>query len=120
MRNIYEQAHRAVVWLGDYAPHTRESVYSAFSLAERVFVLLRNRGHIEAAVQDITKDRDADISVLIDIVQRPWFNRVWAIQEIAMCKTPENYISGPDEPGFVLGHSRILFTTFYLSVSHPW
>jgi hypothetical protein len=119
MRDIYEQANRTVIWLGDYAPQTKESVDSAFNLVGRVFDILKNGGNTDtnAAVQDIIKDHDADVRVLMDIVQRPWFNRVWVIQEIAMCKTPEKYFSIPDEPGFILGHSRILFTTFCLSTA---
>ncbi|KIX07929.1 uncharacterized protein Z518_02583 [Rhinocladiella mackenziei CBS 650.93] len=93
MRDIFEQANRTVIWLGDYAPQTKESVDSAFNLVERVFDILKNGGYTHAAVQDIIKDHDADVRVLQEIVQRPWFYGVWAIQEIAMCKTPEEYNS---------------------------
>ncbi|KAK4125188.1 HET-domain-containing protein [Parathielavia appendiculata] len=118
MRDIYEQATNTIVWLGDYPPHTKESVDSAFALVESVFGRIRG-GHAstDTAVQDTINGREADVRVLMDIVQRPWFTRVWVIQEIAMCKTPENYIAAPDEPGFVLGHSRVLFTRFCLSIA---
>ncbi|KAL2193213.1 heterokaryon incompatibility protein-domain-containing protein, partial [Corynascus similis CBS 632.67] len=117
MRDIYEQPGRTVVWLGDYPPYKKESVGSAFAFVERVFEKILSETGADAAVQSMVSDHGDDIRVLNSILQRPWFNRVWVIQEIAMCKTPEKYLSAPDEPGIVLGYSRILFTRFCLSIS---
>ena len=126
IRDIYEQAQRVIIWLGECAPHTTDRVSSAFALARTVYDLLQGRERMQgrAGVPDEEHDvyrilvgRESDVDVLREIVHRRWFGRAWVMQETAVCKTPESFHDPRYQPEFVVGRSRIPFSTLLLSCS---
>ena len=115
MKHIYEQATQVVIWPGDYAPYTREQVESALQFADRLtYLVVMDRFGPDAQEELIRNYFRPDnaifrnIRVVMDLTSRPWFSRVWVIQEVAVCKTPEKFI-GNSGPIFVYGWSSIFF-----------
>jgi len=125
MKHIYEQATQVVIWLGDYAPYTREEVELALQFADRLIQLAgENRFGPDAQEELIRNYSNKDtaifhnVRVLMDLTNRPWFSRVWVIQEVAVCKTPEKYITNSGHPIFVYGWSSILFYSLTMAAMY--
>lgn len=74
MRSIYESASRVLVWLG---PPSATSGY-AFDVMEK-----------RAAVGEFTAETrfsytHDDINSIVDLLQRPYWHRLWVVQEVAV------------------------------------
>ena len=79
MGRIYASASRVLVYLGE---HSNNSVVAMNYLRRR------------AVAGPYATKRPRDLSpgerkALLDLLARPWFNRVWVIQEVAMAQTVE-------------------------------
>ncbi|KAH7394379.1 heterokaryon incompatibility protein-domain-containing protein [Pyrenochaeta sp. MPI-SDFR-AT-0127] len=83
MRSIYRSADHVVVWLGMATPGITEEV---FSMLENSIVLNPAR---HDAIDDVLLKRVTENEWFIfgaDIMRRPWWRRMWVIQEIALAK----------------------------------
>jgi hypothetical protein len=134
MKYIYLEATRVLVWIGGYAPYTKEEVDAAFEIAIRMTkkmldaakqVHLGEFGNADTvdatnfsgAVQNQIRqtyfsnefiiDNSSTLEILREIIQRPWFSRVWVIQEVVVSKTFK--VEGNSGPVFVCGWSTIPF-----------
>lgn len=116
MGSIYSSAKRAVVWLGPgEVQHTRR----AFDCCRRVaaacglfdYFCGRDPGHSERHDELPLSERWFDLSAfssLLELFNRPWFSRIWCIQEIRLA-----------EDALVMwGDNEISWTD--LSVSASW
>lgn len=96
MDKVYEQATRVIVWLGQV--HT-EDVHLRAMLGAMQFSFSNGQPRIDlfdyicsiiAIIDfDVTSSRnprDCAFAVLGDLVSRPWFSRLWVVQELALSK----------------------------------
>jgi len=111
MKDIYENAARVIVWIGDYAPHTQEQVEAAFECTSRLFQK-SNENDLSYMCEEIKTTQLQIVRYIAELTHRPWFSRVWVIQESAVCKTPEDYLAYSNQPLLICGQSSIWFSTF--------
>ncbi|RMZ81310.1 hypothetical protein DV737_g2593, partial [Chaetothyriales sp. CBS 132003] len=90
MGRIYSLATRAIVWLGEQESHE----------GERAFVFLRNLhdylsggspayasgGPIQPSPELLAGIRQMNLSVLKVLFDRPWFQRLWVVQEVVKAR----------------------------------
>ncbi|KAB8242241.1 heterokaryon incompatibility protein-domain-containing protein [Aspergillus flavus] len=81
MRKIYGEAWRVIVWLGEEADQSSEALEAIRKAAE------------DASVDDLPKsysrdspDREKHLPSSLALVQRPWFQRIWVLQEVALAR----------------------------------
>ncbi|KAK6811937.1 hypothetical protein RU639_012185 [Aspergillus parasiticus] len=81
MRTIYGEAWRVIVWLGEEADQSSEALEAIRKAAE------------DASVDDLPKnysrdrpDREKHLPASLALVQRPWFQRIWVLQEVALAR----------------------------------
>ncbi|PMD50634.1 HET-domain-containing protein, partial [Hyaloscypha bicolor E] len=74
MKSIYEQAERVIIWLGSYNERTDET-----------FRLDLNRWNIDG-VEENSEAMARSAIVLALLFHRPWFERLWIIQELAVSR----------------------------------
>jgi hypothetical protein len=101
MKDIYSNAQGVLIWLGDDDEVTAEEISSAFETVSKVESKIRDMHKIaefndnpilrsSTTVVNLTNGYDHesyDIWVaLTRVFQRPWFSRIWVIQEAAMAK----------------------------------
>jgi hypothetical protein len=70
--------------------------------------------HISA--NEFINDNSSTLEILREIIQRPWFSRVWVIQEVVVSKTFE--VESSSGPVFVCGWSTIPFWWLALLALH--
>ncbi|KAI0966472.1 heterokaryon incompatibility protein-domain-containing protein, partial [Xylaria arbuscula] len=83
MEDIYRLAEMVVVWLGPATENTGEAFNYFESLAEHRCSL--------------TDDRERLILLSKEILEQPWFTRMWTIQEVAMASPNAVYLCRGDE-----------------------
>lgn len=87
MRQIYTKAWHVVIWLGRETLEDKE----AFSLLSQFEDIFAEHGVIEIGPEHIqilglpTIESSKWIA-LVKLFQRPWFERIWVVQEAAVCK----------------------------------
>jgi hypothetical protein len=109
MRSIYQQASRTVVWLGEASANSDLAISTAAKLAEdavffaedsklkpKVDCKLRAGNYNPAALPQPARE------AVEKLAQRPWFSRVWIVQEVVVAK----------EAIMVCGTSEISWDTF--------
>lgn len=91
MRQIYEKAHIVAVWLGEEASYSDHvlNLSEAFGEALRRTYMSDNRSYKDPSVQKslfkhLPQLNDVGWSSVGQFLQRPWFGRMWVIQEIAV------------------------------------
>ena len=84
MRQIFSQATRVLAWLGDM-----EDAWSA-----RLAVLKLIPGRVGLSLESIlqqdspvTKGSTRGLHFLAELFCKPWFNRIWVVQEVALAKS---------------------------------
>ncbi|KAI0139961.1 HET-domain-containing protein [Hypoxylon sp. NC0597] len=98
MRDIYASAEKVIIWLGE-ADEESDLVFDTLPA-------LAARDHHPDDEQDEKLLHDVRLcggffSELVD--RRPWFSRVWIIQELAMAR---------QDPLVVCGHKSVTWSTF--------
>ncbi|KAK5654526.1 hypothetical protein OQA88_7155 [Cercophora sp. LCS_1] len=86
MARIYSSAKRVLVWLGPSADGS-----------DNVFESIKQRGSSKTQAPSF-------MASLGKLCQRPWFRRVWVVQEFALAKR---------DPDFVCGFSTVSWTELY-------
>ncbi|KAE8161442.1 heterokaryon incompatibility protein-domain-containing protein [Aspergillus tamarii] len=81
MRTIYGEAWRVIVWLGDEADQSSETLEAIRKAAEDASVDL-----LPQAYSHERPDREKYLSSSLALVQRPWFQRIWVLQEVALAR----------------------------------
>ncbi|PKK47765.1 hypothetical protein CI102_7553 [Trichoderma harzianum] len=68
MAEIYSKANRVIVWLGEAADNSDQALKSIRMAADEEHQSSRN---------------DTDHQAVLAILERPWFRRIWVLQEVA-------------------------------------
>ncbi|KAK5653044.1 hypothetical protein OQA88_9330 [Cercophora sp. LCS_1] len=95
MRDIYSEASQVMIWLGE--PYEDDDLGMQF--AEELWAARKSWDEVATTWLDrlaldvinvpnhfFQKKRDDDWSALASLYSRPWFTRVWVIQELLMAK----------------------------------
>jgi hypothetical protein len=92
MRDIYLKAESTVSWLGP----ERDGSTAAFEYARKVYKLYRKHmaklGHCRLSEEEMKEKSlrvtigDPDLEALFAVLERPYFERAWIVQEIAVSK----------------------------------
>ncbi|KAK4926550.1 hypothetical protein LTR49_006484 [Elasticomyces elasticus] len=89
MRTIYSQAHRVIVWLGDRTPDVEHALRLATNLRQVSLSVASSPADHHASFWDTTAIRTLAaaeglfaIGELADLFDRPWFTRIWCVQEV--------------------------------------
>ena len=79
MGAIYEQANKVHVWLGDADEQSDRGmqIFQKLQTGSRLLDLGSNGGPVT----------EAQLSSLVSLFRRPWWDRIWVMQEFALCKT---------------------------------
>ncbi|KAH6848593.1 heterokaryon incompatibility protein-domain-containing protein [Alternaria alternata] len=92
MCKIYSQAEEVIVWLGQATRETNTLFESLQRLQEHSFLYGHGHRHWDLAKWkelwlSVPKDSDCELrDGLFLLLSRPWFKRVWILQEIANAK----------------------------------
>ena len=83
MGDIYRQARRILLWLGDASPE--DDVQLVFAFLKRL-TGIKYIAISKKAIENLNKDvfKHSDITKVQRFLQRPWFQRRWIIQEVAL------------------------------------
>ncbi|KAL6695634.1 heterokaryon incompatibility domain-containing protein [Trichoderma pleuroticola] len=68
MAEIYSKAHRVIVWLGEAADNSDQALKSIRMAADE---------------EHQSFQKDTDQQAVLAILERPWFRRIWVLQEVA-------------------------------------
>ncbi|KKO97337.1 hypothetical protein THAR02_10557 [Trichoderma harzianum] len=68
MAEIYSKANRAIVWLGEAADNSDQALKSIRMAADE---------------EHQSSQKDTDKQAVLAILDRPWFRRIWVLQEVA-------------------------------------
>ncbi|XXH05480.1 hypothetical protein Hte_011910 [Hypoxylon texense] len=85
MKDIYRQARQVLVWLGeDQEGNTLKTLVKLMQELSKV----DNRAHPKDRVfiRKAFGSRDKHMLALSSLLEKPWFRRIWVIQEVAMAK----------------------------------
>ncbi|KAE9366627.1 HET-domain-containing protein [Stipitochalara longipes BDJ] len=119
MRDIYKSARRVIVWLGEESPNSQLALNAIRLFSQQVEIIpfggvmrspdaqYRDWFHMETALP-FSIDQWISIDQLL---HRPWFERVWTMQEIAV-GSPESLIQ--------CGHEYLEWDSFRKAVSCLW
>lgn len=87
MQQIYRQAIRVIIWLGDGDEGTHKSIQRINAMADR-FAALNESSLLKsidiAAIHDSLGQRENEYSFIDNwtLFESPWFRRTWVVQEI--------------------------------------
>lgn len=88
MGQIYKRARHVVIWLGTETAEDK-TAFELLSHFERVFAEhgLVNIGPQSFSAVGLPNMLDPSWATLVRIFQRPWFRRIWVVQEATVCKS---------------------------------
>ncbi|PMD21123.1 HET-domain-containing protein [Hyaloscypha hepaticicola] len=66
---IYSKAHRVIIWLGRGAVDTEEALED-----------------IRLAANEESTKKEMNQQAILNLLQRPWFQRIWVLQEVAAAR----------------------------------
>ena len=122
MPSIFRQAQRTLIWLGPYDRYLDGDV---FELLDRVFENVPDLENARRSTsQPISSAENAHLGLpdftsrawadLARFVRRPWFSRVWVIQEAALSKSPPVILCGD----IAYSHGRLFNTLRWLKLRY--
>ena len=84
MSKIYKQAERVLIWLG-LAGHLTDHVMDIMNSIQRKTLKLGHNAELDKqpALKNDLADLREGIDGLHNLLQRPWFRRIWTLQEVA-------------------------------------
>ncbi len=86
MTKIYAQARQVVIWLGEEEKTDREG----YAMAELLATTTYNRDQSNGLPKDMF---DPKWKSLANLLTKPWFSRIWVVQEFLMAKS-KIFVSG--------------------------
>lgn len=89
MRDVYASAERVVIWLGEDGDGSN----AAFDAMLEIGETNRHRGDATQDGNRLVLMRQCS-SFFVTLVDRPWFSRVWILQELAMAKKDPLVVCG--------------------------
>ncbi|GAB1311505.1 hypothetical protein MFIFM68171_01715 [Madurella fahalii] len=93
MRDIYASAERVIIWLGEDDEATRDGVFDMIQELDNIKGDLQDENLREKRKNMMHQCAHFFFS-LSDSRSRPWFSRVWILQELAMAKTDPLVVCG--------------------------
>jgi hypothetical protein len=128
MVKIYENASRTLVWLGRASPCS-PNVMDIIERLDQVSVLweegkfgksgvLTNKELIQNGLPGVTRAYQKSWTELSTFFKRPWFHRVWVIQEVAVSKEVD-MICGPRKASWTSFANAVYFLT-RMQFINPW
>lgn len=122
MKDIYARAFHVVIWLGKEMPEDK-LVFSLLNRIKEVFAKYGGPvelGPIQNTVYNLglPEASEPDWTALVKFFQRPWFQRIWVVQEATVCTlvVPSNpsldlHVSRELEVSKVLGSTILTLDT---------
>ncbi|KAI5456485.1 hypothetical protein BGZ63DRAFT_95441 [Mariannaea sp. PMI_226] len=102
MQDIYRNAKRVIVWVGEATDHTE----MAFKVVERVL----DCPNVEAQ-EAIWNESSEAIGCLNELIKRPYWTRAWIVQEVVLARTALLCCGSYSMPFFDLARFLIQPTT---------
>jgi len=86
MKDIYQKARHVVIWLGKETSEDK-AAFELLNRFENVFAEhgLVNVGPLSLPALGLPKMLDPSWATLVRLFQRPWFRRIWVMQEATVC-----------------------------------
>jgi hypothetical protein len=88
MRCIYEDAKRVLVWLGERSRSSRIALSLVGEFVEAILKALKDPGELtlrKLVANGLSVRRMKNgVAPLKELLRRPWFHRIWVVQEIAV------------------------------------
>jgi Heterokaryon incompatibility protein (HET) len=88
MKNIYSKSDHVVIWLGK----DTDDDETAFAILEQYRKLFAEHGQLDIGPMEtvayklaLPAEESKDWTALIKLFQKPWFQRIWVIQEAVVC-----------------------------------
>ncbi|KAF4446779.1 HET-domain-containing protein [Fusarium austroafricanum] len=128
MSKIFRQAQRVIFWLG---PHEKDTKY-AFDLLKVLAVNATDSKIWNEAVQslnragffshpsDLFNPAKVSFLALAGLLNRPWFSRVWIIQEVVLASKLEFLCGGSTIEGSILFEVVQMITSIIHDPPMPW
>lgn len=116
MANIYSRARKVIAWLGPDNDDAVKALQGLQYFGEQIeatnsYYIARSPGASEPTWYDPTKALPLDDTfwaAVIDLIHRPWFSRVWVIQEILLGNVNSVLKCGPNEIPWPLFQRTVL------------
>lgn len=89
MRDIYVSAHIVLLWLGPSTKGSDLAMDSIAPLDESIGVLPQSRFARDAIPSRLPGQDDPFWAALVDLYARPWYDRLWVLQEAILAKDVE-------------------------------
>jgi hypothetical protein len=81
MRDIFSKASKTLVWLGDGMPLDWRVIFWVRAKGlQKLDISTRRSGRAQLAMGEVGEMEQA----LMDFFRRPWFRRIWVVQEVAV------------------------------------
>ena len=110
MRKIYSTAERVIVWLGEADAETPILLEFWKQIIQAVYegLLPWNGKHLHWAADTMNVEHDRLVRIISAFLRRPWFQRVWVVQEFALASDVEMRIGSYTIPADTLKMLRPL------------
>jgi hypothetical protein len=133
MSRIYGRAQRVIGWLGSH----KDDSYLAFNLLlilgrlsfpkepqtdqgwQSTLDVLMKEGNVRS-MDDLFNPIRRPIQAAARLVQRPWFSRLWIVQEVALATTLELCCGNASIPGEVFFRAIQVLSSFVSDPPMPW
>ena len=89
MGEIYKQAKSVVVWLGKEGDGSTEAI----KLIDRVANISKDGGKLKQLIGD---EKKPEFDALVALFERPYWNRLWVVQEILLPSSVDVYCGDDD------------------------
>ncbi|OAL01734.1 HET-domain-containing protein [Phaeosphaeriaceae sp. SRC1lsM3a] len=133
MSRIYEQAQRVIGWLGDHDDDSQLafdmlfvvgyvwSVHEAQAKSKwrRAVDGLMKDGHLHK-LEDLCDPSKRTVQAAARLVQRPWFYRLWIVQEVALASTLELRCGNSCIPGDIFFNAVRILRSAVSDPPMPW
>ncbi|KAL8296261.1 hypothetical protein RB600_001644 [Gaeumannomyces tritici] len=92
MAKIYAKASRVIVWLGDAADNSDQALEAIRKAAQEQYTdsAIYEPNHqatLALSHQDLTNSSNNEANqAVLNLLQRPWFQRIWVLQEVAAAR----------------------------------
>ena len=89
MRDIYVSAHKVLLWLGPSTKASDLAMDSIMPLYKSIGVLPQSRFDYDGIRSHLPGQDDPFWPALMDLYARPWYGRLWVLQEAILAKDVE-------------------------------
>ncbi|KAL8295073.1 hypothetical protein RB600_000848 [Gaeumannomyces tritici] len=88
MAKIYAKANRVIVWLGDAADNGDQALEAIRMAAQEQHTnsAIYEPNHQATLAQTNSSNNEANKQAILRLLQRPWFQRIWVLQEVAAAR----------------------------------